>query len=58
MDFFGMVVFFGIVSGFCCAFIANAKGREGAAWFFLGLIFGLFALVVIAAVPSLKDNRQ
>ena len=37
--------------------IATQKGRSGCGWFLLGAIFGIFALIGIAIVPSVeKDN--
>lgn len=35
------------------ALAANARGRSAVAWFFIGLIFGIFALV---AVLVMKDE--
>ena len=42
----GLVV--SIVIASACANIANNKHRSGAAWFIAGLIFGFWALLVIA----------
>lgn len=39
-----------IACAFICASIASSKHRSGLGWFFLGLIFGIFAVLVIAAV--------
>ena len=39
------------------AFIANAKNRSSASWFFIGLIFGPFGLVV-GLLPSLKSKSE
>lgn len=38
----------GLIIGFFCAFIAQEKNRSGG-WFVLGLLFGIFALIAIAA---------
>lgn len=34
------------------AIIAGAKGRNPIGWFALGAIFGVFALVALAAMPA------
>lgn len=40
--------------GVLCAFAAPGRGRSGAAWFFLGFLFGPFALIAILLMPNLK----
>lgn len=37
--------------------IATQKGRSGCGWFLLGAIFGIFALIGIAIVPSVKKDN-
>ncbi len=32
--------------------VGSAKGRSGFGWFLLGLLFSLFALIVVACLPS------
>lgn len=54
-----IVLLFGIVGILCggtAAFIAGTKNRDCTSWFFLGLIFGVFALVAIAAVPKQEER--
>lgn len=54
-----LLLVFGIVGVLCggtAAYIAGTKNRDGTSWFFLGLIFGVFALIAIAAVPKLEDR--
>lgn len=48
----------GLIIGFFCAFIAKEKHRGGFGWFVLGLLFGLFALIAIAAVPGLEKQES
>lgn len=36
-----------------CYYVAKDKNRSGVAWGILGLLFGIFALVVIALLPRL-----
>lgn len=35
-----------------CAMIAARKGRFAIGWAVLGLLFGIFALIVVAVLPS------
>lgn len=37
--------------------IGVAKGRSGFAWAILGLLFGLFALIVVACLPRISRGR-
>lgn len=48
-----LVYFFiyGIASGVTCGYIASEKNRSAGAWFFLGVLFGVFAMFAIAGVP-------
>lgn len=41
-----------------CWVIANAKGRIAGIWFVLGLCLGIFALIAVAAMPSLARDRN
>jgi hypothetical protein len=41
----------GIVTGIFSGWLASAKGHDGAAWFFLGLFFGVIALLAIGFAP-------
>lgn len=45
-----------IACGGFCSFIANSKNRDAGGWFLLGVIFGIFALIAIAAVPPLAKQ--
>ena len=45
-------------SAIVCAAIADAKERLSMVWFLLGLIFGVFALLVIAILPTLGTEQQ
>ena len=52
-----MVIAIWVLSGLLCAFIASEKGRNGLGWFFVGALFGIFAIVAIIAVPNLNQDR-
>lgn len=38
------------------AIVAGAKGRSSFGWLIIGIVFGLFALIVIACLPSIKPQ--
>lgn len=40
-----------------CAIIASGKGQNGLLWFFIGLLFGIFALGVVIFIPNKNLNR-
>lgn len=40
-----------VCCGICCAIIAEKKYRDQKLWFFLGILFGIFALIAIAVLP-------
>ncbi len=35
--------------------IASSRGRNGFGWFLLGIPLGIFALILVALLPSQKD---
>ena len=43
--------FVGIISGSFCAYIAKEKNRGDGAWFVLGFLFSLFALIALVGLP-------
>ena len=45
---------FGILTGF----VATLKNRSGIGWFLWGLIFGVFAFIVILLKRKLPDKVQ
>ena len=44
-----------VVCTVACNAIANGKGRSGCAWSLAGLMFGPFAILVVAAMPADQD---
>ena len=52
------VIVIWVFSGFLCAYIASEKNRGGMGWFFAGLIFGIFAVIAIVAVPALSEDEK
>lgn len=47
-----VLLLFWVMCAVASAAIAAGKGRSGAVWFLLGLVFGLFALVIVACLPG------
>ena len=43
-----------LVCGVVTGIIASSKGRSAFGWFFLGCLIGVFALVLVIALPSVK----
>ena len=49
------------VMGVVCGQIAASKNRSRSRWYFAGALFGIFAIMVIAFLPSIekdKDDKQ
>ncbi len=40
------------VIGVLCAWVAQKRGRDGRAWFFMGLIFSIIAFIPLAMIPA------
>jgi len=46
-----------VICAVVCAIIASSKGRSGVGWFFIGLLLGIFGLILIACLPSNKPMQ-
>ena len=49
---------YSLAAGGFSAYVATEKRRSGVAWFWLGLLFGVLALIAIAGTPSLSASRD
>ncbi|WP_352827898.1 zinc ribbon domain-containing protein [Mesorhizobium sp. M0830] len=49
------VIFWLICAGVTAA-IASSKGRSGFGWFLIGALIGIFGIILIACLPSLKGR--
>jgi hypothetical protein len=47
---------FSIAVGILCAVIAPSRGRSAVNWLLLGVLFSVFALVALLALPGLTDR--
>jgi len=50
-------LFFWLLCAILSAVIASSKGRGGFGWFLLGLIFGIFTLILVAILPNLTKRE-
>lgn len=56
--FFVLYLIVGVVCGAFSSIVASAKNQGGVHWFFLGLIFSIFALIAIAGMPVDNPKAQ
>lgn len=47
--------FFWLICAVVAAVVAHSRGRNGAGWFFIGCVLGIFAVILVALLPSLKE---
>ena len=52
LEFLLLYLVYAVIMGAFCTYLAGEKGRNGGSWFFLGLIFGILALLVLIGLPS------
>ena len=45
-----------IAFGYTTMKIAQSKGHDKTLWFILGVLFGIFSLIIIALLPAKKQN--
>lgn len=59
MDVFWTILLIqSIASAGFCAYLAHQKNRNIQAWLFLGFLFGLLALITIAALPAGLSRKE
>lgn len=46
-----------LVLGGVTAAIASSKGRDPIAWFFIGMLFFCFAIIILLCLPNLKEIK-
>ena len=52
------LVTFWVLSAIVTAIVASSKGRSTFGWFVLGCLISIFALILVALLPSLKAPPQ
>jgi len=48
------VLFIWVLIAVACGWVAEQRGRSYVNWFLLGLLFGVFALLVLVLVPKVE----
>ena len=48
----------GAVFGAACSYYAKQRGRDATTWFFIGLFFGLIALILLFILPNKKAAEE
>lgn len=43
-----------LIFGYACYYIAREKGLNAALWGLLGVLFGIFTLIIVLLIPSNK----
>lgn len=51
-------IIFCIAPAILCSYVAGQKNRNKVSWFFSGLLFSIFAIVAVVAVPSLGNEVE
>lgn len=52
-----MLLLFWILFAIFTGVVANNKGRNVVGWVVLGLLFGIFALIIVAVLPKLENGQ-
>jgi RNA polymerase subunit RPABC4/transcription elongation factor Spt4 len=55
-SFIVLAIVFGVVFGFACSAIAKSKNRDPAGYFVLGLLLGIFGLIITACMPKVETQ--
>lgn len=53
-----MILVLWIICAFVCAAIADSKKRSMVGWFFIGLLIGVFGIILVAVLPSMAPEAQ
>ncbi len=51
-------IFVAIICGIVTAIIASSKGRNAFGWFFVGLLLGIFGIILIACLPATPERES
>lgn len=49
-----LIIITAMIYGISCYFLAKYMGRGKVTWFVIGLIIGLYALIILALLPNLR----
>lgn len=51
------VIFFWLAMGLATAYFANQRGRDPFVWFVLGMLLGVFGLLLLLMLPPVKEEE-
>ena len=51
------IIFIWILVGLWAAYIAKNRNRSQVGWAIAGMIFGLFAVLLVALLPSIENGK-
>lgn len=51
-----ILTFYALACGGFCSFVAKEKKRDPVYWFVSGGLFGIIALIALAAIPSKNSS--
>ena len=57
MDFIAIVIVVRVICAFIAMAIASSKGRSMAGWFFGGLLIEIIAVIIVACLSNVKQER-
>jgi len=46
-----------IICAIVCAVIAPSKNRSAGGWFFIGLLIGVFGIVLVVVLPAIEKEK-
>ena len=56
VEIFLSFIFVWLIAALVCGIIASSKGRNGFGWFCIGLLIGIFGIILLACLPSIKPQ--
>ena len=54
----GAAIIFAFITGFLGRYIAKQKGRSGAEGFWIGFLFSLLGVIILALMPTFKTEKK
>ncbi len=48
-----VIIISGLLIGFATSYFAQKRGRDGASWFMIGVLLGIFGLLLLFLLPSI-----
>jgi len=51
-----IIVIVWLLFGFACSWVAKSKNRDVGGWLLLGVLFGIFALIIVVCLEPLDES--